>query len=80
MNNGPMNNPPKKRLVMWNTILWFVAMVLPAALSFAFASARFPWQVALPLLLTGCLLASNRLLALAMGQSADGANPKSTDG
>ena len=68
-----------KNLLMWNTILWLVAMVLPVAFSFVFASTRFPWQIIVPLLLVGCLLASNKMLAQAIEQATDAANPKPTN-
>jgi len=71
-----MKNSEKKHLLKWNTILWLVAMVLPAVLSLAFASTRFPWQIIVPLLLIGCLMASNKMLAQAIGQTTDDANPK----
>ncbi len=73
-----MKHSEKKNLLKWNTILWLVAMALPAVLSFAFASTKFPWQIIVPLLLFGCLLASNKMLAQAIGQTTDDANPKST--
>ena len=71
-----MKNSEKKNLLKWNTILWLFAMVSPAVLSLAFASTRFPWQIIVPLLLIGCLLASNRMLAQAIGQTPDDATPK----
>ena len=67
-----MNGTEKKNLLMWNSILWVAAMVLPAFLSIAFASAKFPWQVICPLLLIGPMLGSNRMLS----QAADASNPK----
>ena len=74
-----MKNSEKKNLLKWNTILWLVAMVLPVGLSFAFASTRFPWQIIVPFSLLGCLLCSNKMLAQAIGQTTDDANPKSTN-
>ena len=71
-----MKNTDKRNLLKWNTILWLVAMVLLAVLSLAFASTRFPWQIIVPLLLIGCLMASNKMLAQAIGQTTDDANPK----
>ncbi len=61
----------KNNLLKWNTILWLAAMVLPAGLSFAFASTRFPWQIILPMLLLGPMLASNKMLIQALGQPED---------
>ena len=70
-----MKNSDKKNLLKWNTILWIAAMVLPAFLSLAFASTKFPWPMILPLLLMGPMLASNKMLAQAIGDSADAAKP-----
>lgn len=66
-----MASVDKKNLLKWNSILWVAAMVLPAGLSMAFASTKFPWQVILPLLLIGPMLGSNKMLVQAMGQSED---------
>lgn len=74
-----MNNSDKKNLLKRNTILWLVAMVLPAVLSFAFESTKFPWQIVTPLLLVGCLLASNKMLAQAIGQTTNDVKSKSTN-
>jgi hypothetical protein len=74
-----MKNSEKKNLLKWNTALWLFAMVLPAAFSFVFASTKFPWQIIVPLLLLGCLLASNKMLAQAIGETTDDTNPKSTN-
>jgi hypothetical protein len=61
----------KKSLLMWDTVLWLAAMVLPACFSIAFAATKFPWPMILPLLLMGPMLASNRMLSKAIGESAD---------
>ena len=66
-----MKDSEKKNLLKWNTLLWIAAMALPAFFSFAFASTRFPWPLLLPLLLLGFMLASNKMLARAIGESAD---------
>jgi hypothetical protein len=71
-----MKNSEKKHLLKWNTILWLAAMVLPALVSIAFASTRFPWQIIVPLLLLGPMLASNKMLVQAIGESPDAQNPK----
>jgi hypothetical protein len=63
----------KKNLMRWNTILWMVAMILPAVLSLALAGTKFPWQIVVPFLLFGCLLGSKKMLAEALGQSANDA-------
>jgi hypothetical protein len=57
-----------------NTILWLTAMVLPVVLHFALASTKFPWPVIVPLLLFGAMLASNSMLAKAIGDTADDLN------
>jgi hypothetical protein len=54
-----------KNLLLWNSILWIAAMALPAFFSIAFASTKFPWQLILPLLLLGPMLASNKMLSAA---------------
>jgi hypothetical protein len=71
-----MKNSDKKNFLKWNTVLWLAAMVLPAFLSIAFASAKFPWPMVLPLLLIGPMLVSNKMLTQAIGQSTDAQNPK----
>ena len=71
-----MKNTDKKNLLKWNTILWLAAMVLPVFFSIAFASTKFPWQVILPLLLIGPMLASNKMLLQAIGESTDAPNSK----
>jgi hypothetical protein len=64
-----MKNVEKKNLLKWNTILWLVAMALPAFFSIAFASAKFPWPMILPLLLVGPMLVSNKMLSQAIGDA-----------
>ena len=71
-----MKNSNKKNLLKWNTLLWLAAMVLPAFFHMAFASSKFPWPMILPLLLMGPMLASNKMLAQAIGESSDGPNPE----
>ena len=70
-----MKNSEKKNLLKWNTILWLIAMVSPAFFSIAFASAKFPWPMILPLLLFGPMLASNKMLSRAIGESAETPKP-----
>jgi hypothetical protein len=70
-----MKHSERKTLLKWNTILWLVAMVLPAFFSIAFASAKFPWQMICPLLLIGPMLASNRMLSQAIGEPNDSLSP-----
>lgn len=71
-----MKNAEKKTLLKWNTILWLAAMVSPAVFSLAFASTKFPWPMILPLLLLGPMLASNKMLAHAIGESTDAQDPQ----
>jgi hypothetical protein len=70
-----MKNSEKKNMLKWNTILWLVAMALPALFSIAFASAKFPWPMILPLLLIGPMLVSNKMLSQAIGDSIDAPMP-----
>jgi hypothetical protein len=70
-----MKTNPTTPFVKRNTVLWLTAMVLPAVLSLTLASTKFPWQIILPLLLLGPMLASNRMVAQASGGSADTAGP-----
>lgn len=66
-----MKNSNRNTLLKWNTILWLAAMVLPAGFSIAFAGTKFPWQIVVPLLLVGPMLASNNLLAKATGETKE---------
>jgi hypothetical protein len=61
----------KSKLLTTNTILWLMAIALPVVLHFAFATTKFPWPVILPLLLLGAMLASNNMLAKAIGSTTD---------
>ena len=70
-----MKNTHKKNLLKWNTILWLTAMISPAFFSIAFASTKFPWPMILPLLLLGPMLASNKMLNQAIGETADAPKP-----
>ena len=66
-----MKPSDKSTFLKWNTMLWLAAMVLPALFSIAFASTRFPWQITVPFLLFGPMLASNKMLAQAIGRSGE---------
>jgi hypothetical protein len=70
-----MKNTDKKNLLKWNTMLWLMAMVLPAVFSIAFASTKFPWPLILPLLLLGPMLSSNKMLTQAIGEATDTPKP-----
>jgi len=66
-----MTTAEKQGMLKWNTILWLAAMALPGILKIAFADAKFPWPLILPLLLVGPLLASNSMLSKAIGATTD---------
>lgn len=66
-----MTKSEKSKLLKTNTLLWLAAIVLPVVLHFALASTKFPWPVVLPLLLLGPMLASNSMLAKAIGNTAN---------
>lgn len=70
-NYRTMTKSGKSKLLTNNTILWLTAMVLPVVLHFALAATKFPWPLVLPLLLFGPMLASNRMLAKAVGDTTD---------
>ena len=71
-----MKSSDKKNLLKWNTLLWLTAMISPGFFSIAFASTKFPWQILLPMLLLGPMLASNKMLAQACGESSDAPDSK----
>jgi len=66
-----MKPSDKSTFLKWNTMLWLAAMVLPAIFSIAFESTRFPWQITVPFLRLGPMLASNKMLAQAIGRSQE---------
>ena len=66
-----MTTSEKTRLLKTNTICWLAAIALPAILHFALASTKFPWPIIVPLLLIGPMLASNKMLAKAIGDTTD---------
>jgi hypothetical protein len=66
-----MTKSDKKKLLGRNSMLWLCAMVLPGILHYALASTSFPWPLVLPLLLFGAMLASNSMLARAIGETTD---------
>lgn len=63
----------KKSMLKSNTLLWLAAMILPGILSMVLANTKFPWQVMVPLLLFGPMLASNKMLSKAIGDMTDAA-------
>lgn len=66
-----MNSALKNNLLKWNSILWLAAMILPGIFSITFASTKFPWQITIPLLLMGPMLASNKMIARALEEPAE---------
>ena len=63
-----------------NSLLWLAAMVLPGVFHIALASTRFPWPVIMPFLLFGAMLASNQMLARAIGKPTDEQAPDNKPG
>ena len=74
-----MTKSEQQQALRTNSLLWLVAMLLPGAL-LAVGSTRFPWPAILPLLLFGAMLASNRMLARAIGKSTDDQGPETKSG
>ena len=70
-----MTKSKKQHMLRMNTLLWLAAMILPGVFHIAFASTRFPWPVIMPFLLFGALLASNQMLARAIGKPTDEQEP-----
>ncbi len=68
-----MTKAEKDRLLLWNSIIWIAAMVLPFFLNLTLGSTNFPWPILLPLLLIGFLLYSNSVLSKAIGEPTDSA-------
>jgi hypothetical protein len=66
-----MTNSEKTRLLKTNTLCWLAAIALPTVLHFALASTKFPWPIVVPLLLIGPMLASNKMLTKAIGNTTD---------
>ena len=66
-----MTRAEKNRLLLWNSILWIVAMVLPLFLDLMLGATKFPWQILLPFLLIGFLLYSNIVLSKVIGEPID---------
>ena len=68
-----MTKAEKNRLLLWNSIIWIAAMVLPFFLNLTLGSTKFPWPILLPLLLIGFLLYSNSVLSKVIGEPTDSA-------
>jgi hypothetical protein len=66
-----MTTSEKHKAVRTNTMLWIAAMLLPGLFYVTMGAARFPWPVLVPLLLLGPMIASNQMLARAIGKPSD---------
>ncbi len=66
-----MTTSEKQKAVRTNSLLWIAAMLLPGLFYLIMASARFPWPVLMPFLLLGPMMASNQMLARAIGKPSD---------
>jgi hypothetical protein len=69
-----MTQGEKNRLLLWNSMIWIAAMVLPFVLNVTLGSTKFPWPVLLPLLFIGFLLYSNSVLSRVIGETSDSAS------
>jgi hypothetical protein len=68
-----MTRAEKNPLLIWNSVIWISAMVLPFFLNLTLGSTQFPWPILLPLLLIGFLLYSNNVLSKVIGEPIDSA-------
>lgn len=75
-----MTRSEQQKALRSNSLLWLAAMLLPGALHLAVGSTRFPWPAIIPFLLFGAMLASNRMLARAIGKPTDDQGPESKSG
>ncbi len=66
-----MTKAEKNRLLLWNSIIWITAMVLPFLLNLTLGSTKFPWPILLPLLLIGFMFYSNNVLSKVIGEPTD---------
>lgn len=66
-----MTTSEKNNLLKQNTLCWLAALILPLILHFGLSSTKFPWPLILPLILVGPMLASNKLLSKASGETTD---------
>ena len=69
-----MTQGEKNRLLLWNSMIWIAAMVLPFVLNVTLGSTKFPWPVLVPLLFIGFLLYSNSVLSRVIGETSDSAS------
>lgn len=73
-------NSGKQRAIRTNSMLWITAMLLPGLFWLTMGTARFPWPVLMPLLLLGPMIASNQMLARAIGNPAKAQDAESNSG
>jgi hypothetical protein len=71
-----MTKAEKSRLLLWNSLIWIAAMVLPFFLNLTLGATKFPWPILLPLLLFGFLLYSNNVLSKVIGEPLDSAGTR----
>ncbi|MEQ1850536.1 MAG: hypothetical protein ABMA01_02990 [Chthoniobacteraceae bacterium] len=74
-----MTTSEKNNLLKQNTLCWLGALILPLILHFGLSSTKFPWPLILPLILLGPMLASNRLLLKASGETTDAPEMKARE-
>jgi fatty acid desaturase len=65
-----MTKSEKNRLLLWNSIIWIAAMVLPFVLNLTLGATKFPWPM--------FLLYSNNVLSKVIGEPTDGAATETT--
>ncbi|MEQ1850814.1 MAG: hypothetical protein ABMA01_04390 [Chthoniobacteraceae bacterium] len=65
-----MTTSEKNNLLKQNTLCWLAA-IIPLLLHFSLNSTKFPWPMILPLIYVGLMLASNKLLSKASGETTD---------
>jgi hypothetical protein len=68
----------KKKTIKKNTVLWIGAMILAPLFHLMFlilasGPVKFPWPILMPMLMIGFLLASNKLLTDAIGETSEDA-------
>jgi hypothetical protein len=71
-----MKAAANKHRLKWNSLLWVLAMAMPAFFHLVLSGTRFPWPLIFPLLLFGPMLASNRMLAEAASDATSGQDPE----
>ena len=73
-----MTKAEKNGLLLWNSIIWIAAMVLPGVLYLTLGSTKFPWPIMVPLLFIGFLLYSNKVLLKVIGEPTDSTATETT--